>query len=131
MSTAALTADELAECRATAEESLPDTATIQHRTSTPSGGGGSNWTWPDALTVACRLSPIAGGEGTSTDLSGPKRVKQETTHILSIAHDTLIAEVDRVVCDGATFEVTYVRTRTTWEILRRVELKEMVASPQP
>ncbi len=131
MSTAALTASELAECRATAEESLPDTATIQHRTSAQSGGGGQTWTWNDVLEVPCRLSPIAGGEGTSTDLSGPKRVKQETTHVLSIPHDTLIREIDRVRCDGQSYEVTYVRSRTTWEILRRVELKEMVVSPQP
>ncbi len=127
MSTAALTAAELADCRATAEESLPDTATIRHRSAAATSGGGQTWTWTDALVVPCRLSPIAGGEGTSTDLSGPKRVKQETTHILTIPHDTLIAEVDRVVMAARTYEVTYVRERQTWEILRRVELKESAA----
>ena len=124
MSTASLTDEEIEECRDTLLESLPDTATIQHRTPTQSGGGGQTWTFPDVLSVPCRLSPIAGGEQTGTDTAGPKRIKEETTHVLTVPHDTVIREVDRVVVAGETYEVTYVRRRTSWEISRRVELRE-------
>lgn len=123
--TAALTADELAEARATLLESLPDLATIKHRVSVPSGGGGQVWTFPDALVVACRLSPIAGGEETGTVQSGPKRISDETTHMLTIPHGTPIAHEDRVDVDGELFEVTYAHRRTTWEVSRRVELREV------
>jgi hypothetical protein len=123
--TAALTAAELADARATLLESLPDLATIRHRTSTPSGGGGQTWAFPDSHVVPCRLSPIAGGEDTGSIQTGPKKISDLTTHMLTIPHDTVIAHEDRVVVNGDTYEVTYVRRRPTWEVSRRVELREV------
>jgi hypothetical protein len=104
------------------ESLLPDTANVQRRTATSDGGGGNTYTYANVLTgVACRISPIKGGEGGN----GGGRVMDETTHVITFAAKTDVRHPDRIVVSGITYEVTYVRTRGDWELTRRVEAKEL------
>ena len=116
-----LTDTQLAAMRATAGQALPDTCTIQRKTSVSDGGGGTTETWGDHATgVACRVAPVGGGEtGTAGD-----RIRDETTHVITVPAGTDVTEADRLVVGGQTYEATAVRRRGAWEITRRVECRE-------
>ncbi len=122
-----LTASQIARMRATMNRALPDIAIIQRRTGASDGAGGVTYTWAPHATVACRVSPIAGGEMLLSDRnsSSGDRAVDETTHVVTVAAETDITEADRVIVSGMTYEVTTVRARGEWELSRRVDVKEV------
>ncbi len=112
---------DLALFRAVAEQALPDIATIERRTETSDGGGGTTTSWATlAVDVPCRLSPVAGGE---IGLIG-SRISDEATSVVTMAADRDVVESDRLVIAGATYDVTLVRRRGNWAITLRLECKE-------
>lgn len=121
-----LTEDELLAIRRDAEDLLPDVATILVRTVEPDGAGGQRETFtPATPTVACRLAPAGGGElrqAGGASQSGDW-ISDRTTHVLTVPFGVALSEVDRVQVNGATYEVTAVRTRS-FEFVRRVEVRE-------
>lgn len=122
-----LSAGQVDAMRRVAVQALPDLATIQRRTRTSDGGGGSTEQWADVATVAARITPVGGGEvgtvsGTST-IGG--RVIATTTHIVTLPAGTDVLAADQLVVDGTTYEVTLVRKHGEWEITRRVEVREV------
>ena len=111
----------IARLRATAARALPDTCTIQRRTTISDGGGGTTTTWTDHLTnVPCRIAPTGGGETGTT----AGRIADETTHVITLRAGTDITSADRLIIDGTTYDMTAVRTRGAMEITRRAEVRE-------
>lgn len=122
-----LTAREIARAQADLEELLPDTCTIQRRQLTSDGGGGQDVVWVDlAVDVPCRIAPVGGGERSqaSGQSTVSDRIAAETTHVLTVPHGQDTEEPDRVTLSGQTYIVTAVRKRGSWELARRVEIKE-------
>lgn len=113
---------QIAAAREIAERTLPDTCTIQRKT-TQNVGGEQVETWSDLATnVACRLAPVGGGE--EGEVGG--RISEEATVLITLPAKQDVEEADRIVLDGTTYEVNLVRKRGEWEITRRVECKEAV-----
>jgi len=115
-----LDTNDLVQMRADAAALMPGSCVIHTQSTASDGGGGWTETFTAGSTVACRLASIGGGERRATGA----RVDDRTTHILTVPQGTTIAEKDRVVVSGATYEVTAVRVRNAWEIARRVEVME-------
>lgn len=111
---------ELAMIRDEAERWLPSGARRHARTPIADGAGGFGSGYVAETAQPCRLAPIAGGEG--ADQGGA--VSDRTTHIVTLAHDAVIEEPDRLEIDGRMYEVTYVRKRPGLEAVRRVEVRE-------
>lgn len=117
-----LTTAELTAIRTEANAWLPSVATRLARVQVNDGAGGVGSGYvADAATVACRIAPVAGGEG--PDQGGA--VDDRTTHVASLPAGTAIEEPDRLDIDGSVYEVTYVRKRPGLEAVRRVELREL------
>lgn len=123
-----LSAADLAGMRATAAQAFPDACTIERKTVVSDGGGGQTETWaPLAAGVACRISPLKGGEatsGTSDGASAGDRALDETTHVVTMANGQDITEADRIVIGARSYEVLLVRQRGEWELTRRVDVQE-------
>lgn len=118
-----LNADELAGMRSTMVQSLAGTAIIQTSTWVSDGGGGGTTSWVNAGTVACRITPVASsGEGESVEGG---RVHSDTEYVVTIPNDTLITSDSQILYGSQTFTVTTLRAPRTWEISRRVEVKEV------
>ncbi len=104
---------------------FPDRATIQRPVVVADGGGGSDTTYPTlAADVPCRLAPIGGGEDDGG--SAGERISADATAVVTFAAGRDVAESDRIVIDGQTFDVQLVRRRGQLEITRRVEVRELV-----
>jgi hypothetical protein len=118
-----ITAAELAEMRDDLEDSLPDLAVIQTRGFLSDGGGGGTTTWTVAGTVSCRVTPVSSsGEGEAVRGG---RVHPDTEYVFTFPYDTAITDTHQVVHAGGTFTATAVRAPKSWEISRRVEMKEV------
>ena len=114
-------ADELAAIREDAEEFLPSVAVILLLTRQGDGAGGFDDSYVPQEARPCRLSPVGGGE---TGTQGG-RVSERTTHLVTLSHDAVVSERDRVQVDGAVFEITLVRKRPGLEAVRRLEVREV------
>lgn len=118
-----ITAAELADMRDDLEDSLPDLAVIQTRGFLSDGGGGGTTTWTVAGTVSCRVTPVSSsGEGEAVRGG---RVHPDTEYVFTFPYDTAITDTHQVVHAGGTFTATAVRAPKSWEISRRVEMKEV------
>jgi head-tail adaptor len=100
---------------------LPDTGTVSRRTRVADGGGGYTFTWADHHTVPCRIAPVAGGE---QGVAPGGRAADETTHVATVPAGADVSVQDRLRVSGQTYDVLLVRRRGSWELSRRVELKE-------
>jgi hypothetical protein len=119
-----LTTAELTAIRTEANAWLPSVATRLARVQVNDGAGGVGSGYvADPATVACRIAPVAGGEG--PDQGGA--VDDRTTHIVTLPAGTTVEEPDRLVIDGVTYEITLVRKRPGLEAVRRVEVVEAPA----
>lgn len=120
---------ELERIQAACETLLPTTCVIAPPAVVPDGGGGQTITYAyTAPAVDCRIGPVAGGEAIGSRQRHPgDRIDDRTTHILTLAHDTVIEETYRVRTASTDYEVTTVRKRPGVEMVRRVELMEVGA----
>lgn len=109
--------------RTTLAESLAGTAIVQTATFNSDGGGGGTTVWAPAGTFDCRVSPVA-SSGEDEDVQGG-RIQPDTQYIFTLPAETSITEDDRIAYGGRTFTVTMLREPITWEIGRRVEVKEV------
>lgn len=100
---------------------LPDTCSIERRTTTSDGGGGLVEAWTNAaIQVPCFLEPVGGGENGRT----AERIDDETTHVAYVQAGTDITEADRLVIAGQRYDVTAVHYWGQAEVYRAVELVE-------
>lgn len=116
-----LSTGDIAAMRGRMNSMLPDTATIERATSTKVRGEVTQTWKPIARSIACRIAPIGGGE--TGRVAG--RISERTTHLVTVAAATDIEEADRITVNGSPFEVTLVRKRGSWELSRRVEVREL------
>jgi hypothetical protein len=120
-----LDSDELTAMRVVANESLPDTCTIQTRTEVDDGAGGIVLSWANTyVEVPCRMAPAIGLSAANEDNIGA-RITGENVWTLTLQFDQGISQTDRVVFANRTFEVTYIGADRTWQILKRVNLVEL------
>jgi SPP1 family predicted phage head-tail adaptor len=114
-----LTVTDLANMRADALNMLPDTCTIQARTSTVNAIGEAADTFTDTYTgVACRLDPVKETEELIVD-----RPLASGDLILTVAYDQAIDATMRVVSGGVTYEIIGVDAGKSWAVTRRALLR--------
>lgn len=107
--------------RDVAEQTFDGTAVIQALTYSSDGGGGGTSTWSASGTVACHLSPIRGDEREIAE-----RIASDADWIVTVPAETSVTTAHRVVIAGVTFNVQAARAPRTWEITRRLEVREIV-----
>lgn len=112
-----LTADELADMRETVNESLPDTCTIQSKTTSSDGMGGFTETWANTYTgVPCRVK---------ADNLNPKElvendtIKGKQTYTITLAHNQTVNSTQRIVWNTQTFEIVAPR-ENSWQLHKRL-----------
>jgi head-tail adaptor len=118
-----LTESELEGMRSTLAESLPESAVIQTASVVSDGGGGGTTTWTASGTVDCRMAPIAAA-GEDETVSGG-RIHPDTEYMFTLPAETTLTTDSRITYSGKVFTVTSLRAPRTWEIGRRVEVKEV------
>ena len=117
-----LSTAELAQLRADAEDHLPDTCTIQSRSSGRTTDGGVTFAYTNrGAAIECRLAGLTTQQGEA--LEGGK-LTSLTRWVLTLHHDQTIVETDRVIHDGGTFEVTHLEDTHSNRTARRVYLRK-------
>jgi len=120
-----LTDGELTQARADFEAQILDqTCTIQTATLTADGLGAFTESWADTYkNVACRLG--VDGRAATLAIIG-ERESYPDSYTLNVMHDQAIAEGDRVVAGGVTYEVTHVKDSSVqWVFLRAAQLRRL------
>lgn len=101
-----LTSGELAGMRGTFGALLTSSAVIWRRTSVTDPGGGTADTYGAVGTYPCQFTTQAGrGRSAESDLPGPGVIQISQNYIFLFAYDVDLKLVDRIVCDGKTFEI--------------------------
>lgn len=120
---ASLSTQELAKLRAAAEDYLPDTCTIQTVTRTSDGMGGWSESWANTYTsVACRLAPVRSSQGQRME---GEQLAAVSRWVLTLHHDQVIGEQDRVVHGGETYEVAHMEDTHSNRTAKRVYLRRL------
>lgn len=120
-----LTDGELESIRLDFEEQILDqTCTIQTLTLTADGLGSFTKTWADTYkNVPCRLG--VDSRAAALGIIG-ERESYPDSYTLNVMHDQAIAEGDRVVAGGVTYEVTHVKDSSVqWVFLRAAQLRRL------
>ena len=114
-----ISTDELTDMRSVADDFLPDTCTIQVKTTTAGAMGGISETFANTYTsVKCRIDPSGGGGETVINFT----VEGKSTWMLNIPYDQAIAIENRVIHDSKTYEVIRVIDTNSYVTIRRADL---------
>ena len=106
---------DLAYTRSQASSALPDIVTIERLTRIDDGAGGQTNRWDQVYTdVPARLAERSGRDGIMA-----ARESVEAAWTLTLPYNQEIAEADRVVHDGLTYEVVWVNKGRSWDTVRR------------
>lgn len=110
---------ELADMRSVADNFLPDTCTIQTKTTTAGAMGGIVEVYANTYTgVLCRIDPSGGGGESVVNFT----IEGQSTWMLNIPYDQAIAITDRVIHDSKTYEVMRVVDTNSYRTIRRADL---------
>lgn len=115
-----ISAAELADMRAVADDFFPDTCTIQAPTASVDATGSPVETFADTYTgVACRLDPagLTGGEAVRN-----MALEGESAWWLNIPYDQAIAVTYRVIHGGTTYSVKAIWSGQSYATIRRALL---------
>jgi len=116
-----LSALELAQMQADADDYMPDTCVIYDPTVTIDAMGGQSMSWTAAATVPCRLAPLSGlGE-----VINGAQITSVTSWVLTIAHDRAIDATERVATGGDTYQVESVEDQHSNRTARRVYMTRL------
>lgn len=116
-----LTADEIAAMRATENDALPDTCTIQTRTATNTKGSVADSYANTYTGVSCRLG-ATNYKQVEKDIGAA--LASQTDYTLTLKNDQACSPTDRVVHNGVTYEVVGVpNDKASWLFARRAYLK--------
>ncbi len=114
-----LTTGELADLRATADDFLPGTCTIQVKTEGVDALGGGTASWANTYTaVACRLDPLSPGSEVVRNFA----LEGESTYMLLLKYDQAITLENRVFFGGVTYEVRAVMDQHSYVTAKRAVL---------
>ncbi len=115
-----LTAQELTDMRAIADDFFPDTCTIQTPTASIGAMGGIGVSYANTYTnVACRLDPQGPGGG---EAIVNEALEGKSGWMLNIPYDQDIDITYRVVHDGVDYEVARVSDTQSYRTIRRALL---------
>lgn len=115
----ALSAKELSDMRAVADDYFPDICTIQTKTTSTGSMGGISESYANTYTgVACRLDPGGGASEAIVNFA----LEGRSTWMLNIPYDQAIAIEDRVVHNSETYEVVGVVDTQSYSTIRRAML---------
>lgn len=107
--------------RAEAEQALPTTVSIERAERTEDGQGGYTEAWRAVYQdVPARLAERTGREG----VFGSK-IAVDAEWVLTLPYDQGITAEDRVVHDGASYEVAFVNEGRSYDTVRRVLLRRV------
>ena len=119
---------EIAAMRAAADALLAATCTVQRAAESRTAQGGTRQMWSDLATgVPCRLDVLRGLQvraGNEQEINGALGAALDYTLYLKYNQD--IAEKDRVILGGHTFEVLAVLGDETWLFEKRCKLSRIV-----
>lgn len=122
-----LTQSQIDGMRLTLNESLPGTAVISRGTFIPDGGGGGSTGWQARATLDARLSPMP-ARGTGQETVEGERLTEKSEWIVTLPVGDVadsLDEADRIAIEGRTFAVFAIRGPRSYEIGRRVEVREV------
>ncbi len=107
--------DELDELRIDAEATLPDTGSVQGRTTTSDGRGGRTVTWAEIGTVICRVArlkdPIEIVNANKVTVVANFRLYVPGSVIMSLSSEK------RIIVNGVTYEIVDVDLNQSEPIL--------------
>lgn len=115
-----LTDAELAAMRETAEAALPDSAIVYRKTRTSDGGGGGSTSWAASGTYDARFGPSAGAEDLVSE-----RIAAQLDGFVTLPHDAIATEADRVAIKGTTYEVLTVLAHESWRLMKRLAVRRV------
>lgn len=107
--------------RGVLNESLPDTAVIYASSYVSDGGGGGTTSWVAGGTVSCRVGPVSGDEAVFGD-----RISADAEWIVTLPAETSITTNSQIAVGSKVYRVEALRAPRSYEICRRVEVKEIV-----
>jgi len=114
-----ISAKELTDMRAVADDFLPDTCTIQTKATTAGAMGGITEVYTSTYTnVACRLDPSGAGSEAVVNFT----VEGKSTWTLNIPYNQAIAVTNRVIHNSKTYEVARVADTNSYVTIRRADL---------
>ena len=117
-----LTSGELADIRAAFRDQILDTTcTIYAVTRTPDGAGGQTETLTTvAEDVACRFG-VERRRGQADERAA--RQVYPDGYVLDVANTQTLAEGNRVVVGGVTYQVVWVEDAVQWQFLKTAHLR--------
>ena len=102
--------------------SLAGTAIIQTQSYQSDGGGGGTVAWTNAGTIPFRIATLTAGD----ERVAGGRIHPDTEYIgTAPAGSDVITDDAQILYGSQTFAVTAIHAPRTWEVSRRVELKEV------
>ncbi len=114
-----LTAQELTDMRIVADDFFPDTCTIQTPTTSTGAMGGIANSFANTYTgVICRIDPMGPGD----ERLQSEALEGRSGWWLNIPYDQAVAIENRVVHDGATYEIRSVVGTQSYRTIRRAAL---------
>jgi head-tail adaptor len=110
---------ELADIRSIADDFLPDTCTIQTKTTTAGAMGGISEAYANTYTsVYCRIDPTGNGDEAVVNFT----TEGKSTWYINLKYNQAIAVSDRVIHDSKTYEVVRVIDTNSYVTIRRAIL---------
>jgi hypothetical protein len=110
-----LSVDDLAGMVDTLTESLPDTCTLLHDTTTSNGAGGQRVTGVTSTSVACRVSPLRLTRSSKeAEVIEVGRVAEESLWTATFPDGTVLDPTYRIGHEGREFEVVEVLAPRSW-----------------
>ncbi len=110
-----LTASDLANMRATQEDALPETCSIQVRALISDGQGGQRERWSEGVSVACRLAPMSKEEAAKY----ADKLGASSGWVVTLPHDTSVGVYDRITIGGVEYRVIGANENESWITARR------------
>jgi SPP1 family predicted phage head-tail adaptor len=116
----------LASLRSIQAAAMPDVCVIQRRTpGVRNAYGERTETWAAVATVPCRMA-VASAQGSGLEqVIAAGILTGVTRYHLTVPHGTEIRGEDRIVYDGATYEVAAETADVTWQTAKRVALTRL------
>jgi hypothetical protein len=111
--------------RNTANKSLPDTCDIVRNFPSEDLAGGQIDDWQTvANDIPCRMASLLGTSPSSEDNVGA-RITAENIWLLTLSWNQSVEQADQVHYKGKVFEVTYIGSPRTYQVLQRVNVVEL------
>jgi hypothetical protein len=112
-----LTPSDIHLMRTTVERAMPGTAVIYSLAGSADGMGGQIDTQAPSGTVSARLDYLSGSEAEIAS-----RIAERASYVLTVPHDTAIAESGEVVYATVRYQVTAVLPLEPWDLCQRAYL---------